>query len=398
MAKLLNLPLPLTVILFFSQVKASDFWQRMNGLDTAIVLSLVVNSNGHILAGTYQQGLFRSTDNGETWSQPSSNLTTVIVNALAVSPNGNIFAGTTGKGVFRSIDNGRNWIQSNMSGKFPTVVCLAIDSNGGIFAGTHYQGLYRSTDYGNTWTFYSYLKDYHLRALSINSKGYIFAAADYAGIFRSSDNGENWTRVYYDPEFPKPFFETKDSMETAANLRIAKQLPFLSLAINSKNQVFAGTRFGVIRSLDDGFSWSPVESTFTELAWSLLTRSKHDIFAGGFGVARSRNNGKSWKLLSTGIAGFVWSLAISPNQHIFVGTDYGVYRSREPLSPSNIKGDVDGDGITNLIDVLKLVGCIFLNTESCNPTYDDFDCDHQISPTDIVILLRKIFLGAPFPC
>ncbi|MGE5449494.1 MAG: T9SS type A sorting domain-containing protein, partial [Bacteroidales bacterium] len=73
------------------------------GLSDHNVSSLAINSGGHIFAGTYEGGVFRSTDNGENWTPINAGLTNPMVSSLGVSPSGHIFAGTTGSGVFRSV-------------------------------------------------------------------------------------------------------------------------------------------------------------------------------------------------------------------------------------------------------------------------------------------------------
>jgi ligand-binding sensor domain-containing protein len=75
--------------------------------------ALAVKSDGaggaYLLAGT-TQGVFRSTDNGSSWSAASPRLSTVT--ALAVNGS-NIFAATYRNGVHRSTDNGTTWFGVN---------------------------------------------------------------------------------------------------------------------------------------------------------------------------------------------------------------------------------------------------------------------------------------------
>jgi ligand-binding sensor domain-containing protein len=77
------------------------FWLKTNGPTGGSVSSLAINSSGHIFAGTVG-GVFRSVNNGDSWTQVNTGLISTIVLTLAINSNGYIFAGTWG-GVFRSV-------------------------------------------------------------------------------------------------------------------------------------------------------------------------------------------------------------------------------------------------------------------------------------------------------
>jgi hypothetical protein len=81
---------------------AQDFWQQTNGPYGGTIQSFAINSSGNIFAGTVG-GVYRSTDNGNNWTQINTGLTSNIVNSLAINSSGNIFAGTLGGGVYRSV-------------------------------------------------------------------------------------------------------------------------------------------------------------------------------------------------------------------------------------------------------------------------------------------------------
>ena len=112
---------------------------------------LAVNSTGHIFAGSFTEGLFRSTDNGENWSPISNGLGSLQLGALAFADNGTIFAGTFNGGVFRSMDNGDSWNEMNNGLTNPHARSFVINSSGVIFTGTDGSGVYRSTDNGESW-------------------------------------------------------------------------------------------------------------------------------------------------------------------------------------------------------------------------------------------------------
>jgi ligand-binding sensor domain-containing protein len=129
-----------------------NFWAQTNGPRGGDVIASATNASGHVFVGTQGGGVFRSTDNGETWTGVNNGLTATNVRALAINSASHIFAGTFG-GAFRSTDNGDSWTPVNNGLEFPFVISLAINSSGDIFAGTFEGGgVYRSTDNGDNWT------------------------------------------------------------------------------------------------------------------------------------------------------------------------------------------------------------------------------------------------------
>jgi ligand-binding sensor domain-containing protein len=113
-----------------------DFWQQTTGPYGGTVRALAITSNGDFYAGTSGGGLFRSKNNGDSWSKidiPSN-----YVGAIAINSDGHIFIGTSLRGVYRSMDNGQTWNQINTGLTNTSVRSLAILSEGEareIFAG-----------------------------------------------------------------------------------------------------------------------------------------------------------------------------------------------------------------------------------------------------------------------
>jgi photosystem II stability/assembly factor-like uncharacterized protein len=197
------------------------------------------------LTNTPVNGVFRSTNNGDNWTQVGLSENTIW--ALAINSNDHIFAATTG-GVYRSTDNGLTWSGSSI-GVFTSVVSLAINSNNYIFAGTNYgYGIFRSTNNGQSWSpVNNGLTAETVSAIAINSEDEIFAATDNNGVFISTNNGDNWTQL-------------NSGLET---------LRTYSLAINSSGYIFVGT-------LGNGVSRS-VNSTVTEISKGENTLTKYSL-------------------------------------------------------------------------------------------------------------------------
>ena len=158
-------------------------------------MSLAINSNGEIFAGTAGcgTGVYRSTDDGDSWTLVNTGLTSTDVAALAIdSGNGHIFAGThsimgQGGGMFRSTDNGDTWTEQNNGFTALDVNSVVINSIGRIFAGADI-GVFLSTNDGDRWTEASsglLPPGGNVWSLTIDPEQFILAGTAGAGVFRS---------------------------------------------------------------------------------------------------------------------------------------------------------------------------------------------------------------------
>src|SRR3972149_2786621 len=108
------------LFVFYSVSYSQNFWERTNGPYYGGNL-IAINSNGHIFARTFD-GIFRSTDNGDTWIKINGD---IFPTCGAINSSQYIFVGT-GDGVWRSTDNGDNWAEMN-NGLTDGVYSLAIN-------------------------------------------------------------------------------------------------------------------------------------------------------------------------------------------------------------------------------------------------------------------------------
>ncbi len=112
----------------------NDYW----GYGSAYALAINPATPATLYAGT-DYGLFKSTDGGESWTDPRADVTSVAL-SLAVDPAGpaTIYAGTSGGGVFKSTNAGDTWTPFNAGLGDSHVNALAIDPSNPsrIYAGT----------------------------------------------------------------------------------------------------------------------------------------------------------------------------------------------------------------------------------------------------------------------
>jgi photosystem II stability/assembly factor-like uncharacterized protein len=228
----------------FRSTDYGETWRQLDiGLVNGLVNYLAVAPNGHIFASVWNKGvLLRSTDNGDHWTEVCRLGSPGGGGAIANNLRGQVFWAGGENGVLRSTDDGESWAQANNGLTDLVVLRLAVDSLGYIFAAT-WSGVFRSVDNGESWhrlddPVLGSTRAAPVQSFSLNSRGYIFAASTSLGIFRSTNHGDTWVQVN----------------NGLTNLNV------LSIGIDSGGFIFAGTQgSGVFRSTVTTLPNSPSE-------------------------------------------------------------------------------------------------------------------------------------------
>lgn len=183
-------------ILLFSRISFSQ-WQEIifpEGFNVKNILSL----NGYlfIACSNIDSGVvFRSSDVGVNWISSNNNFTTNYFGKIfRISANGDdyIFINTN-DGLFASSDNGDTWIERN-SGMGLQIVISLYYKDGIMLAGA-FQHNYRSTDFGENWTEISIGSSQQTVGAFIKYNDYFIAGmrdgtSDF--LHKSTDDGQSW--------------------------------------------------------------------------------------------------------------------------------------------------------------------------------------------------------------
>jgi ligand-binding sensor domain-containing protein len=89
--------------IIFSNGDLQGQWIQTNGPFAGSIATMAVNTNGYLYAGTNRAGIFRSTNNGNNWSQINNGLLSLSINTIVCNSFGKVFASDGGK-VYSSSD------------------------------------------------------------------------------------------------------------------------------------------------------------------------------------------------------------------------------------------------------------------------------------------------------
>jgi photosystem II stability/assembly factor-like uncharacterized protein len=337
-------------------------------------------TNRTVYLGAAQGGVWRSRDNGQTWTPITEDAPSQAVGSIAVDPtNPNlIYVGTGegnssgdsyyGAGLLRSTDGGESWahitgpvspfapnVPAFLNAAIPRIqidprrtatvyLCTRGASTYGPSGGSPgpaigQRGAWKSTDFGATW-----------RNLDVTNNGgqtnvqdilldplrpeRVYAAVTGMGLYRSTAGGEpgTWQRLTNG----LPASDTgRIALAAGPPLGSSEATVYAAVANG------AGTSLqGIYRSTDGGESWTKLNSTpgasqvWYNLVLAVDPVDANVLYFGEVQFYRSMDGGDSWtnQMSGNGTGGMhvdQHAVAVSPANRnvVFVGNDGGAYRT-----------------------------------------------------------------------
>jgi photosystem II stability/assembly factor-like uncharacterized protein len=302
-----------------------------------------------ILYSTNWHDIYKTIDKGKNWRLVRQGSPDTSVTMMAIDPTNSLmlFLGTSIDGLYKSTDGGETWgpasedFPTGQTGIKNTVKCLAIDPGNPstIYMGTG-QGLFKSEDTGTTWApvnnglrlQYSETLEIHSLAIDPNNPSTLYLGTEYNGIYKSIDAAGSWAPMN----------------QGLGNLYIE------DLVVDPINPdvLYVGTSFaGAFKSTDGAKSWTPINSglpTSPYENWIAVDKivinpmnttiiyAEISLFEGPYGESglyRSDNGGLSWKQIVGGLGGIsIGSLGLGPflidpqsPAALYLGTTEGIY-------------------------------------------------------------------------
>jgi photosystem II stability/assembly factor-like uncharacterized protein len=408
-------------------------------------LSLDFDSKENLFAGTLSDGLFKTTDMGQTWEQNQEGLYKQQVFRLKINKQDDIFVGSEGDiywgdgGIFKSTNGGslfnqvglpisniKNVVFSGDSLIFTStpsgvqkynrltkewtnlglykVEAVAITHSDNLYAATRDEGLYKSADLGETWELIKIAGDtivpvYNILPLNDDT---IFVAADFwANARRTTDGGQNWD-----------ILPIKTGSSARGLFLINNDLWITGRLIPGPADLFHSTDMGntfnsTISNLGSNGAHSPFAVTNNGFIYLIITENTPGIF-------RSTNNGIDWEqilfdLTYTSVFADEDGLVItgSLTHNIYISNNYGnnwsIFNQLAGSFITDINKDTQGnfffasssdglyqvDIITNVDDNLVYLNRFHLVQNYPNPFNPNTVIGYQLPASGNVIL--KVF-------
>lgn len=317
--------------------------------------------------GAAAGGLFRSTDRGINWSPIFDDAENLAIGDFAIAPDdpNTIIVGTgeangggnslsyDGNGVFRSTDAGETWTSLGLetAGSIGKVEIdpkrperIFVAAMGSLFDSNPDRGLYRSLNKGEDWekvlfqtdstgaidivinpqqtdTLYAALWE-RIRGLNRRSYG-----GESSGIFRSYDGGDTWTELTNG-------VPTVGPRKGRIGLTISPSHPNVLYAIYATQ---TGNLEGLYKSTDHGDTWERINRSgviSVSFMWwfgkiQVDPKNPDIVYVPALDIVKSLNGGENWFEVFKDTHVDQHAIWIDPNHPdtVWLGNDGGLFRS-----------------------------------------------------------------------
>jgi photosystem II stability/assembly factor-like uncharacterized protein len=261
---------------------------------------------GEVLSGT-DLGVYRWDPGPGRWNHVPSPMDGLHILQMARAPHdpGIIFAGTRPAEIYRSLDDGRTWTRCRLGNSTecffintPRVTSIQFDPEvpETVWVSIEIDGVYRSRDLGETWEKLNdglVSDDTHNLVFfdSANGKRELLCSTE-EGLHKSTDNGANW-RLIEVPEAPFVY------MRCMARRADDSEIVFMSVGDRP-----SGETGMLLRSRDRGETWENVDlgARVNSTIWSIGTNPADPdlIFCCTImgQIFRSTDGGEAWRKMT----------------------------------------------------------------------------------------------------
>lgn len=281
---------------------------------------VVVDSQnaGTLYASGYPGGVFKSTDDGETWHEANFGMTSFAVDdplrqgyyALALAPSDPLilYLGLYGRGVYKSLDAAGTWMPMNgeagtLLGQYVTGLTIDPEDADDVFVSTE-DGIFRTEDGGQTWIPANQgIPTTDVKTILHTPAGELYAGTRGYGFYRWT--GSSW-------QAQNPVGEWGVIWPMWADRPRYQYSDMLIHSEDGQRMMFGCFPAGIYVSEDGGESWREGNVGWTlDGVFSLIAHPDDPnlIYAGTYnGVNRSLDFGAHWEM---------WDEGWPPEQWVF---------------------------------------------------------------------------------
>jgi hypothetical protein len=262
------------------------FWRSTGGPNGRAITAIAVDSHRVLCAGTNGNGIYRSTNLGETWLPASTDpsMQTGSIGAIACDGKGQVIA-VRGNQIFRSRDSDVQWeMYERIGGDFNTRYSFLLSQQGGDYIGVLGKGVFRTTDDGATWGQTNAGLGYGAffppsigtRAI-VAEPGGALDMADSNFVMRSTNAGDTWYHA-----------DTSLFVGTIRGLLVAHD----GGIVVAVDQMATST---VYRSIDHGATWTSVLSSVGTSPLMEKSPEGRIVVILSTGIVQSNDHGATWQ-------------------------------------------------------------------------------------------------------
>lgn len=369
----------------YASADGASHWQQLPTPKGAFRTWFVALDPRHadvVFAGT-TAGLLRSDNGGKTFRLVSTEAIRSIAFDRIVAER--IFFASTTAGLMLSTDGGRTLHASNAGFTNRSFTALT-GTHGVLYASSVFEpgsgGVYRTDNYGLRWLSTGADRagqQIRLIRVAPDQPGTVFAAG-YHGLLKSKDNGKTWTTM------PSPPTEG----------------PFTALAALGHDTVFAGTSQGLFVSRAGG-AWQATSTGIGSGISALEMSGDHMVAAlGKEGAALSADGGATWRACGEPAPATIWygvavdAAAAGKTHTALAATSGGLFRSTDDCRSWNrVGGGLPADTVSVVLFHPSRAGEAFaaqdgkvLRSVDDGRTWEpiDDDTDPKVWPAALVVL------------
>ena len=358
------------------RTKFKGAWRQTNGPYGGKILTLYETTNGVLFAGTESAGVFRSTDNGNSWTQVNTGLLFGgrYTDVTAMAEKGDKIYVNVWNALYFSTDIGNTW-QRVPAIRIPDEIYNIVTLDDYIYVSAFATGVWQSKD-GNSWTQINDglgptlqgdllqnpqplipvpsgvgfgLSTMPVKLSSVGTK--MLVAATEKGFFRKMVNEDSWTPInstvvkHSDGEHSDGVESENNSQDKPGLKPSSKQHSVYDLHVESfasiKHELYMygkiGKEWGIFRSNDGGASWmlitpEEVKEKRSDTVQTIAVQGER-LYAGNRNglIYLSEDMGDSWISFNDGVMhGDVLTVLPINDRTVFMGTSRnGVFRTTD---------------------------------------------------------------------
>jgi photosystem II stability/assembly factor-like uncharacterized protein len=300
----------------------NSMWQYFTDTAQRFSVDISVRDKRIMFFASRGDGVYKSSDEGWSWSKIKVSERDSQVSLLAISPHrsDDVIAASANGDLHRTTDCGDTWTELSVTAAPVTAIAYAPDRDGVIVLGDDKGQLHQSENGGATWSTTALRDVGAIRAVAISpgfsSDGTIMVGTSLSGVYRSTDGGVRY------------------AVKNAGLVDTSISSIAFSPAFASDSTLWVSTwTAGVFTSCDGAECWTQTSVGLTRNTQKYEARyekrphfgrilaangapsvERCTLFLGGFdGFFHSTNGGRTWAELETLPSTLPISIGVSPN-------------------------------------------------------------------------------------